>query len=534
MRSLTMVLGVLVCVSCGDSAAEGGAGGSGAAGAGGSGAGAGGAGGGGASALAFTACPLRDTEPFLTPPTGPIAVEAYEGLSPIGEWLAYADQDPALSAAMAECATMAVPADWTEPEGDQIEVFVKRFPAAVQPATGQLWMLEGGPGFPSATMEHTAFLFASTNPTLDIYLPDHRGTGKSTFAQCIDASTCAETIPHLAGLTTTGAARDLAALIDATDTGADVFVYAVSYGTYWAQRYLQLRPEQPAAVVLDSLVPVVFDFAQFDRNFDDKAHEILAICAADTTCSAKLGGDPVGRAQQVIDAVDPPCELPKPPQEYFGALVGNDYFDRLLLPASIYRALRCDQGDRDWLLQVEAYQNWYESLFRVGFSDTLQSNILSSEMWQSDATVEELEAERETMLAFDASVRWAGIANEWPRYPRDEYYGKWPSSPAPTLVLQGGLDARTPYGDVASAQYSGPNQYYVELPQGAHSVVWPLFAPMSDLAAPGCGAQIMASFLSNPSERPDTSCIAQMAPIDFVSPPPEWLALVGIDELWEN
>lgn len=500
--------------------------------------GAGGAGGGGASpALAFTPCPLRETEPFTTPASGPVSDDGFKGgLSPVGEWLAYADQNPAMTAAMAECATLTVPADWNDPNGDSIEVFVKRYPAATQPATGQLWMLEGGPGYPSATMEHTAFLLAADNPTLDIYLPDHRGTGRSTFLECTlhPASKCKEAIPHLDGFTTTAAARDLAALIDATRDGTPVFVYGVSYGTYWAQRYLLLRPEQPAAVILDSLVPVVFDFAAFDRNFDDKARAVLQLCAADPTCSAKLGGDPFARAQEVIDAVDPPCTLPAAPQAYFGALVGGDYFDRLLLPASIYRVLRCNDGDRAWLEKVAIYNDWYWHLFDAGHSYTLSSNIRNSEMWQSDATFDELWAQRATMLAYNVSATLALEASTWPRYPRDEYFGQWPASPAPVLVLQGGLDARTPYGDVARAHYAGANQYVVELPTATHGVLWPLSAPMADLGEVGCGAQIVSAFLADPSRQPDSSCAAGMAPIDFAAPPAAWLALVGIDDLWEN
>lgn len=531
MRSLTIpILGALFVIGCDDTESGGtGAGGGGAGGEGGTGSG-------GAPTLQFSACPLVETEPFSTPPTGPLSLTFGEGLSPFSEWLALADQIPAMSAAMAECGTMAVPADWNDPQSGTIEVFVKRYPAAVQPATGQLWMLEGGPGFPSATMEHTAFLLASQNLTLDIYLPDHRATGRSTFADCkaSNGADCATEIPHLRGLTTTGAARDLAALIDATDTGGDVFVYGVSYGTYWAQRYLHIRPEQPTAVVLDSVVPVVFDFAEFDRGFDDKAHEVLELCAADATCSAKLGADPIARAQEVIDTADSPCALFPMPQLHFGGLVGGDYFDRLLLPATIYRFLRCDAGDQEWLATVADYHEWFWGLFSAGFSSTVQRNVMYSELWQTDATVDDLMEARKDMLAFDASATWAIEASTWPRYPRDEYYGKWPTTPAPILVLQGGLDARTPFGSVVSAQYSGANQYYVELPIAVHGVLGSLGSPMADLASAGCGARIMQSFLDDPSQPPETSCIGGLAPIDFANPPPEWMALVGIDDLWEN
>jgi pimeloyl-ACP methyl ester carboxylesterase len=500
--------------------------------------GAGGTGGAGGAVpnLEFSPCLLRDTQPFSTPPTGPLMVgEPEAGPSTIAEWLAYADQIPEMDEAMAECATMAVPARWADPEGDSIDVFVKRYPASLQPATGQLWMLEGGPGSPSSTLEHLAFLIGQANPTLDIYLPDHRGTGRSTYAVCgTSFSECDTAIPHLDGLTPTNAARDLAALIDATADGADVFVYGVSYGTYWAQRYLQIRPEQPTAVVLDSVVPMGMDFAEFDRNFDEKARQVLALCEADPFCSAKLGGDPIGRAEEVIAQEGSACELPGGAKGFFGYLVGSDYFDRLLLPASIYRVLRCDEADREWLQRVADYQDWYVSVVTVGFSEAVFRNIMYSEFWQTDATYSELIAQQESLLAISSLAAWGIGADLWPRYPRDEYYGLWPSSSAPTLALQGGFDARTPYGEVVSAHYSGEGRYYVELPSAVHGVLGSLNSPMTQLGDPGCGWQIIQTFLSDPSVRPDTSCIDEMLPIDFANPPPGWLSQIGIDDLWEN
>jgi hypothetical protein len=139
------------------------------------------------------------------------------------------------------------------------------------------------------------------------------------------------------------------------------------------------------------------------------------------------------------------------------------------------------------------------------------------------------------MIAFNGDPpALAGLAPTWPKYPHDAYYGRWPSSPAPTLVLQGELDPRTPYGDVVKPHYSGKSQFYVEMPRGGHGLEWPLASPMADLTAPSCGAQVVQSFLADPTRPPDTSCIAGMAPLDFGHPPPEFLALVGIQDLWEN
>ena len=63
----------------------------------------------------------------------------------------------------------------------------------------------------------------------------------------------------------------------------NTIVYGLSYGTYWLNRYLQLFPEQPDAVIFDSLCPsdecriATFDYGlnhgamllmqQWDMNF---------------------------------------------------------------------------------------------------------------------------------------------------------------------------------------------------------------------------------------------------------------------------
>jgi pimeloyl-ACP methyl ester carboxylesterase len=461
------------------------------------------------------------------------------GPSPIGQWLAFSDGIGAASSAMAECATTRLPAVWSDPGGDSIDVFVKRYPAAVQPAKGQLWILQGGPGLPASKLEWAAFLVGSTVPTLDIYLPDHRGTGKSTLAECPDSaspSECAASIPHLDGLTTSDAARDIGALIDATRAGSQqVFVIGNSYGTYWAQRYLQIRPDQPTGVILDSTVPIGLDFTDQDGNYNDKAHTLLSLCKTDATCSAKLGPDPVAKAEQAVAQADPgKCALPGV-RFLLGQLVAGSYFERLLVPASIYRALRCADADRAWLEKVSAYRQWFNGLEPVGSSDPVLKNIGLSELWHTDATAADLFAREGTMLAVNGLPTGLAVAApSWPRYPLDGYYGNWPSSPAPILVLQGGLDATTPYGDIVKAHYSGKGQYFVEVPSAVHAVAWPLSSPMADLTAPGCGWQVVQSFLADPTRPPDTSCIAGMAPIDFGNPPTEFLRLIGIQDLWEN
>lgn len=114
------------------------------------------------------------------------------------------------ASAMAECATTTAPALWSDPNGDSINLFVKRHRAAHQPAKGQLWLLSGGPGDAGTYFEFLSHRIASSIPSLDIYMPHHRGTGKSSFADCVvtpqTVPACVAKLPHLDGVTTTDAA----------------------------------------------------------------------------------------------------------------------------------------------------------------------------------------------------------------------------------------------------------------------------------------------------------------------------------------
>jgi hypothetical protein len=239
------------------------------------------------------------------------------------------------------------------------------------------------------------------------------------------------------------------------------------------------------------------------------------------------------------------CEGLLPLPVLFGDFVGMSYYERLLLPPAVYRKLRCNDADQQWFQKVSAYVVAPVNPPTAGYSNVVFTNISLSEFWPNNPTAAVLTAKENTMVAYAGfpPALAAAKAASWPIYPHDAYFGKWPSSPVPILVLQGTLDARTPYGSVEKAHYSGPNRYYVEFPNGAHIVggfdpsagYVTNQAPMADSSVLySCGWLVIESFLADPSKKPDTSCIAGMAPLGFGNPPTAWLARVGVQDLWEN
>src|SRR5262249_8548365 len=153
---------------------------------------------------------------------------------------------------------------------------------------GQLWLLQGGPGGSASAFYSLIDVIQSRRPELDIYTLEHRGVGSSTELDCPaqtadnsdggpliapnEVTACVAAVQASVGgalqqFTTSQAARDLAHVIDRTKAqGQRVFIYGVSYGTYWVQRYLQLFPTQASAAILDSILPPVTQFENFDAQ----------------------------------------------------------------------------------------------------------------------------------------------------------------------------------------------------------------------------------------------------------------------------
>src|SRR5688572_26126213 len=79
----------------------------------------------------------------------------------------------------AECANVEVPLDWKSPSGKKVTFFVKRLLGKGAEPRKQLWLLQGGPGAAGDGLEPLAEEVAARDDGVDIYIPDHRGTGRS-------------------------------------------------------------------------------------------------------------------------------------------------------------------------------------------------------------------------------------------------------------------------------------------------------------------------------------------------------------------
>jgi pimeloyl-ACP methyl ester carboxylesterase len=218
-----------------------------------------------------------------------------------------------------ECATLDVPLDHDEPDGEQIEIAVARARArgSEDDRIGSLVFNPGGPG--GSGIDALGFLPLTMSDDIlerfDLVSFDPRGVGASTALSCdndVDdevflleagddegwddlvtasneqlASCSAETIELASFVGTNNAARDMDLLRAALgDDGLSYVGY--SYGTRLGATYAELFPGNVRALVLDAAVKPSSDSAELDAEqgggFDRALENFATACDADVDC----------------------------------------------------------------------------------------------------------------------------------------------------------------------------------------------------------------------------------------------------------
>jgi pimeloyl-ACP methyl ester carboxylesterase len=462
---------------------------------------------------------------------------------------------------LAECATVQLPLDNDDPAGDTVGIFVKRVRGATQPARGQMWWVSGGPGG-AATYEWglSMKLTAAVMPDLDLYVADHRGTGRSErlacplqeriglatpedFAGCLQEMQQAGFGPKLPFFTTTESARDLGRIIDATRApGQQVFLYGGSYGTYHVLRYLQVYPDQPSGVILDGIAPPGFRFSDFSTGMDTVGKAALARCGADAYCSSKLGTDPAAVLADLESRIGTGpmshCRNLGANATWVKANVGALLYWRPYLeyvPALIYRLQRCSNEDIQALVSFFTIYQQMHSAPVESFSAVLFYHVAGSEMWPSPSpSVEEMQARLEPLLMATVGVELAAAVSVWPLYDPAPYGGKWPQTSVPMIMSNGTLDVATPLVGArqAEAHFQGPHQTFLEFPDTGHCVGGQ--TPMDAARTTDCASTIAMQFIADPTATLDTSCMDDVLPLNFQGTEADNVTFWGIKDAWDG
>lgn len=501
----------------------------------------------------------------VTEDGGPELPAVWEGPAP--DWSSCTAYD----GTAAECATASLPRHWDDPTSATTDVFVKR--VLVEGAQGQLWVLPGGPGTSESLYEEryltllgTLLPLLSERP-LDLYFFERRGVGSSTHLACPGAedpetplgagiaeeelADCAEEAltgygDDLAMFSTTNVARDLDWFIEQSRGDADVFVLGISYGTFLAHRYLQLRPDGVDGVVMDGVCPPGRCMSWHDaEHWTTTLQDLMVACGEDAFCASKLGPDPWARVEALFAALEDGHCASVVDAGFTPSFLAENWRQWLIspanwaiIPALISRFERCEPADEAALLAYfePAFASWYSPSAPDPHRSAVTFRLVTASegvVWDPDfTTVADAEAELAATYVTPTAYPWAVVAQHFPAYEVDtELAEAWAVTDVPILWLNGQIDAKTPIQGAreAAAKLGGACQQLVEFPRRAHNI---LRTSLTGGGSITCGLELMADFIADPCATLDTSCTEQMPAIDWDPPGMGWV--FGLGGLWDD
>ena len=469
----------------------------------------------------------------------------------------------------AGCASTEMPLFWEAHDGQTTSIREKRLRPEGE-VTAQVWLVHGGPGasgvvgFPSLMSGLHDLM-----PGLEVYTLDHRGTGYSGFLECpeqqrpdseygagisdAELEGCIAAMRALQGeglstLGSTSSAIDLAAYIEASrrpDT--PVYLWGGSYGAYLALRFLRLFPEGVDGVIIEGIVKPDVTFINHDETSDRAGRWLLEECAADEACAARLGDDPAATLAEAMARHDVgACEhVPIDSQSFQQLLVYIMYswVTSGVVPALIHRYHRCAPEDGEALMFLWEFLfgeegAWVADTTDRSYSLLLQLHVIHSEMWEHpDYDLEEVPGTLEAFWGECLFCRrniqtYVDTHDVWPRYDDSAYGDSYAESDVPMLMMHGRLDptASAPEAEEVGAWFTGANQTFVMFPQAAHNIS--SGTPYRPLR-PHCGMKLWLDFMADPTAALDTSCVAEVQPINFEGTEPLARALLGTGSFFE-
>ncbi|WP_240038226.1 alpha/beta hydrolase [Actinomyces procaprae] len=257
-----------------------------------------------------------------------------------------------------ECAYAAVPLDYADPDGQTIDIAMKRR-AASGSAIGTLFINPGGPGGSGVNLVESVdgYFSDSLLRSYDVVGFDPRGVGASTAIDCLtdaeldadragsevdsavgapakdDAADAAETQAEVEAyaswyedkceantpadlldhVDTVSAARDLDVLRAAV--GEDVLTYlGYSYGTYLGATYAELFPANVGRMVLDGAIDPTLSAGELTLGqadgFEKALRAYVEDCLAGDNCPLSGGVD--GGVSQIRDFLQVTADAPIP------------------------------------------------------------------------------------------------------------------------------------------------------------------------------------------------------------------------------
>ncbi|MET9389695.1 alpha/beta hydrolase [Streptomyces sp. NPDC006624] len=388
--------------------------------------------------------------------------------APSGEW---------------QCATLKVPLDWSEPDGETIGLALIRARADGDDRAGSLLFNFGGPGASGVSMMPS---YASTVSRLreryDLVSWDPRGVGASEGVRCrgdeeIQAAESVDVSPDdaaeekayfadaaafgkgcqedagklLAHVSTTDSARDMDRIRQALGD-EKMHYFGISYGTELGGTYAHLFPEKVGRMTLDAVVDPGADTVGHARNqargFQRALDNYLKSTGQEPEAGTRRIVDLLGR----IDARPLPTDTPGRKLTQTLAVTGIilPLYSKDSWPTLTSALEAAERGDGSELLALADGYNERDPSGRYGTTTHSQRVIscLDDRQRPSAAETKKLLPEFEKISpAFGAFLGWdtAGWCHDWPvPGQRDTPEVSAPGA-APVLVVGNTGDPATPY-----------------------------------------------------------------------------------------
>ena len=265
-----------------------------------------------------------------------------------------------------QCAKVKVPLDYSKPDGQTIEIAMKKHQATGSVRQGTLFMNPGGPGGSGvddvgAMVDST---FAGVQKSYDISGFDPRGVGASTAVNCtsdteleaktedapVNAGEGAATFEQRAAVISAqfkqfeascAAGTKPAELLDHVDTvsvardldvlralsGDQKLNYAgFSYGTYLGAHYAELFPANTGRMVLDGALDPSLSLSEHilgqARGFERALRNYVSWCQSGQNCP--FSGDADAGVKQIGDIFNSADQSPVPSSDANRPVTGDD------------------------------------------------------------------------------------------------------------------------------------------------------------------------------------------------------------------
>lgn len=442
-------------------------------------------------------------------------------------------------AMLARCASLEVPENPLEPNGERLKLSIVRIPAlAATPLPDPIVLIQGGPGGSSIDLFLTMRgALTGLRRNRDIIVMDQRGTGRS--AEGLQCESPPDSDFQVAGpeliqelldqclaaierdprwYTTSLAVTDLEAL--RTASGIEQWnLYGVSYGTRVAQHYMRRYPERVRTAILDGSLPApLVAGPHIAAATQATLDEILTRCAHIPACShhfhdlkrkfaeviERLEAEEirVGRVDRNTGEVS---EVTVRPDVLIGLTRMMSYSSATaaLLPLTIDEAWAGRYGTL--LDQAELVLGGVERSLNVAMHNT----VICSEDWPRFAASDAPDTS-DTYIGDTLIETLEIICASWPRGPVDPDFAAPLETDIPVLFMSGSADPATPAELAEEIIAAGVhNSLHIVAENQGHGVF-----------SVGCMPRIAEQFIHAADVAGlDTECIDAALPVPFFLTP---------------